>query len=150
MEGQLPLAKERGDLFTKASLHAIDLLSQNKKGFFAMLEGSRIDDCGHWNDMPKLMEEVFDFDRTIGKVLKWAEKDGQTLVIVLADHETGGLTLLDGDIKTGTVSGNFSSKGHSGIMVPVYAYGPRADEFAGIYENTEVFQKIVKLLNLAQ
>jgi len=150
MEGQLPLAKERGDLFTKASLHAIDLLSQNKKGFFAMLEGSRIDDCGHWNDMPKLMEEVFDFDQSIGKVLQWAENDGQTLVIVLADHETGGLTLLDGDIKTGTVSGNFSSKGHSGIMVPVYAYGPGAEIFSGIYENTEIFNKIVKLLNIKQ
>ncbi len=148
MEGQLPLAEERGDLFSKASLHAINLLSQNKKGFFAMLEGSRIDDCGHWNDLPKLMEEVLDFDRTIGEVLKWAEKDGQTLVIVLADHETGGLTLLDGDIKTGKVSGNFSSKGHSGILVPVYAYGPRANEFSGIYENTEIFHKIVKLLNL--
>lgn len=150
MEGQLPLAKERGDLFSKASLHAINLLSQNKKGFFAMLEGSRIDDCGHWNDMPKLIEEVLDFDRSVGEVLKWAEKDGQTLVVVLADHETGGLTLLDGDINSGIVSGNFASKGHSGIMVPVYAYGPGAEAFAGIYENTEVFQKIVKLLNLNQ
>jgi alkaline phosphatase len=124
------------------------LLNQNKKGFFAMLEGSRIDDCGHENNLPRLMEEVFDFDQTIGKVLQWAEKDGQTLVIVLADHETGGLTLLDGDIKTGKVSGNFSTKGHSGILVPVYAYGPGAQNFTGIYENTEVFNKIVKLLKL--
>ena len=147
-EGQLPLANERGDLFAKACFHAISLLNQNKKGFFAMLEGSRIDDCGHENDLPRLMEEVFDFDQTIGKVLQWAEKDGQTLVIVLADHETGGFTLLDGDIITGKVSGNFSTKGHSGIMVPVYAYGPGAQNFTGIYENTEVFNKIVKLLKL--
>lgn len=147
-EGQLPFAGERGDLFGKASLHAIGLLDQNKKGFFAMLEGSRIDDCGHSNDLPKLMEEVFDFDQTIGKVMQWAEKDGQTLVIVLADHETGGLTLLDGNLKTGTVSGNFSTKGHSGILVPVYAYGPGAENFTGIYENTEIFHKIVKLLKL--
>jgi alkaline phosphatase len=94
------------------------------------------------------MEEVFDFDQTIGRIMQWAENDGQTLVIVLADHETGGLTLLEGDIKSGSVTGNFSSKGHSGIMVPVYAYGPGAEEFAGIYENTEVFNKIVKLLKL--
>jgi len=147
-EGQLPLARERGDLFGKASMHGIEILNQNKKGFFAMLEGSRIDDCGHSNDLPKLMEEVFDFDQTIGKVMQWAEKDGQTLVIVLADHETGGFTLLDGNLKTGMVSGNFSTKGHSGIMVPVYAYGPGAENFTGIYENTEVFHKIVKLLNL--
>ena len=147
-EGQLAYARERGDIFSQACLHAIGLLSQNKKGFFAMLEGSRIDDCGHFNDLPRLMEEVFDFDQTIGRVMQWAENDGQTLVIVLADHETGGLTLFDGDIKSGSVTGNFSSKGHSGIMVPVYAYGPGAEEFAGIYENTEVFNKIVKLLKL--
>jgi len=147
-EGQLAYARERGDIFSKACLHAIGLLSQNKKGFFVMLEGSRIDDCGHFNDLPRLMEEVFDFDQSIGKVMQWAEKDGQTLVIVLADHETGGFTLLGGDIKTGNVSGTFSTKDHSGIMVPVYAYGPRAEEFSGIYENTEVFNKIAKLLNL--
>lgn len=146
-EGQLPLARERGDLFAKVSLQAIQMLD-NKKGFFAMLEGSRIDDCGHWNDLPKLIDEVLDFDCSIGEVLKWAEQDGETLVIVLADHETGGLTLLDGDLKSGSVSGNFASKGHSGIMVPVYAYGPGAVEFSGIYENTEIFHKIVKLLNL--
>ncbi len=146
-DGQLPLARERGDLFAKASLQAVQTLDNNK-GFFAMLEGSRIDDCGHWNDLPKLIDEVLDFDRSIGEVLKWAEKDGETLVIVLADHETGGLTLLDGDLKGGSVSGNFASKGHSGIMVPVYAYGPGAIAFSGIYENTEIYHKIVKLLNL--
>lgn len=149
-EGQLPMARERGDLFSKACLHAIGILNQGKKGFFAMLEGSRIDDFGHFNDLPGLMEEVLDFDRSIGKVLQWAEKDGQTLVIVLADHETGGFTLLDGDLKTGSVTGNFASKGHSGIMVPVYAYGPRAEEFSGIYENTAIFIKIVQLLKLTK
>lgn len=147
-EGQLPLARERGDLFSEACLHSIGLLNQNKKGFFAMLEGSRIDDCGHWNDLPKLMEEIFDFDKSIGKVLQWAENDGQTLVIVLADHETGGLSLLNGDLKIGSVTGNFSTSSHSGILVPVYAYGPGAENFTGIYENTDVFNKIVKLLNL--
>ena len=147
-EGQLDDAAKRGDIFSKACLHAISLLNQDKKGFFAMLEGSRIDDFGHFNDLPRLMEEIFDFDQSIGKVMQWAEKDGETLVIILADHETGGLTLLGGDIQTGNVSGNFSTKDHSGIMVPVYAYGPRAEEFSGIYENTEVFNKIAKLLNL--
>lgn len=147
-EGQLEFARERGDIFEKACLHAIKLLNQNPKGFFAMLEGSRIDDCGHDNNLTRLMEEVFDFDQTVGKVMQWAEKDGQTLVIILADHETGGLTMLDGNIRKGSVTGQFSTNGHSGIMVPVYAYGPGAENFTGIYENTEVFQKIVKLLKL--
>jgi alkaline phosphatase len=147
-EGQLPLAGKRGDLFSQACLQALNLLNQGNNGFFTMLEGSRIDDCGHWNDLPKLMEEVLDFDRTIGKVLQWAEKDRKTLVVVLADHETGGFTLLDGDLKSGKVSGKFSTTGHSGIMVPVYAYGPGAENFEGIYENTEIFQKIVQILKL--
>jgi alkaline phosphatase len=147
-DGQLPLARERGDLFTRACMHSLSLLNQGDKGFFAMLEGSRIDDCGHDNNLPRLMEEVMDFDRTVGEVLKWAEKDGHTLVIVLADHETGGLTLLGGDIKSGSVYGKFSTGDHSGIMVPVYAYGPGAENFEGMYENTEIFSKIIKLLNI--
>ncbi|WP_423127923.1 alkaline phosphatase [Gaoshiqia sp. Z1-71] len=149
-EGQLPLARERGDLFSQACLHAIDILNRDKKGFFAMFEGSRIDDCGHWNDLPRLIEEVLDFDRTVGQVMKWAEKDKNTLVIVLADHETGGLSILGGDLETGSVTGTFSTDDHSGILVPVYAYGPGADSFTGIYENTEIFRKIVNLLNLKE
>ena len=147
-DGQLPLAAERGDLFCKASLKALNILNANKNGFFVMLEGSRIDDCGHWNNLPKLIEEVTDFDQTIGNVLKWAEEDGETLVVILADHETGGLTLLDGDLNSGSVKGNFSSSGHSGIAVPVYAYGPGAEKFTGVYENAEIFHKIAGLLKL--
>ncbi len=147
-EGQLGPATERGDIFGRSTLHALSILNQSKKGFFAMFEGSRIDDFGHENNLPRLMEEMFDFDQTIGKIMQWAEKDGQTLVIILADHETGGFTLLDGNIKSGTVSGNFSTNGHSGIMIPVYAYGPGAKNFTGIYENTEIFNKIVQLLKL--
>lgn len=147
-DGQLAKADERGDIWQQASMQAINLVSKNKKGFFAMLEGSRIDDFGHWHDIPGLMGEIFDFDKTIGKVLQWAEKDGQTLVIVLADHETGGLTFLDGDIQKGNVQGHYSTGGHSGIMIPVFAYGPQAEQFTGVYENTEVFSKIAGILKL--
>lgn len=147
-DGQLPLYPERGEVFQDASLHAITLLSQNENGFFAMLEGSRIDDCGHWHDIPALIGEITDFDQTIGKVLKWAEQDGETLVIVLADHETGGLTLLDGDIQKGEIKCHYSTGGHSGIHVPVYAWGPGAEAFAGIYENTAIFDKIAEILKL--
>lgn len=111
-------------------------------------KGSRIDDCGHWHDIPALINEMADFDQTIGRVLQWAEKDGETLVIVLADHETGGLTLLGGDISKGEVKGHYSTGSHSGIHVPVYAWGPGAEEFAGIYENTDIFNKIAGLLKL--
>ncbi|MFW5757282.1 MAG: alkaline phosphatase [Bacteroidota bacterium] len=147
-DGQLPMAPERGDIFQDAVMQAIDIISKKEKGFFAMFEGSRIDDCGHWHDIPALLGEIYDFDQTVGKVLQWAEKDGKTLVVVLADHETGGLTLLDGDIQSGTVKGHFSTGGHSDIMVPVFAYGPQAHLFTGIFENTDVFYKIKQLLDL--
>ncbi len=147
-DGQLPMAPERGTLWQDAAMHAIDLISKDEDGFFAMLEGSRIDDCGHWHDLPALMGEIYDFDQTIGKVLQWAEKDGETLVIVLADHETGGLTLLDGDIETGYVEGHFSSGGHTDIQVLVYAYGPHAETFTGTFENTAIFDKISSVLKL--
>ena len=52
----------------------------------------------------------------------WAAKDGETLVVVTADHETGGLTLVDGDLKQGKIVCKFSTGSHSGVMVPVYAF----------------------------
>ena len=80
--------------------------------------------------------------------MQWAAKDGQTLVVVTADHETGGLTVLGGDLKTGTVQGNFSTKDHSGTMVPVYAFGPGSENFSGFMDNTDIFWKIKKLMGL--
>jgi alkaline phosphatase len=147
-EGCLPSASERGDLFTKSTMKAIELMNQNKKGFFAMFEGSCIDDYAHGNNLAKTIEEIFDFDQAIGAILQWAEKDKNTLVIITADHETGGLSLLGGDLEKGEVVNNFISHGHSGVMVPVYAYGPGAENFTGFMENTELFDKIKSLLHL--
>lgn len=143
-----PVPAERGDLLARASLKGIDLLDDNKKGFFLMVEGSQLDDYGHFNDLDLLMQETHDFDRTIGAMFQWAAKDGETLVVVTADHETGGLTLVDGDLKEGKIVCKFSTGGHSGVMVPVYAFGPGAQEFTGIYENTDICEKIKKLLKL--
>ena len=128
-----PLPDERGDLLARASLKGIELLSQNDNGFFMMIEGSQLDDYGHFNDINLLMQETHDFDRTIGAIYEWAAKDGETLVVVTADHETGGLTLVDGDLKEGKIVCKFSTGGHIGVMVPVYAFGPGAQEFTGIY-----------------
>lgn len=138
-------ALERGDYLEQAAVKAMDLLD-NKEGFFLMIEGSSIDDWCHRQKIGYAMEELFDFDRTVGKVLEWAEKDGETLVIVTGDHSTGGLTILDGNYRTGTVKVHFSTGGHSGIAMPVYAYGPHAADFVGIYENSELSLKIKSLI----
>lgn len=141
-----PLPDERGDLLARASMKGISLMNQNKNGFFMMIEGSQLDDYGHFNQLDLLIKETLDFDQTVGEVMKWAAKDGETLVVVTADHETGGLTLVNGNKDEGRVECCFSTKDHSGAMVPVYAFGPGAENFTGIFENTDVFKKIKKLM----
>lgn len=143
-----PLPDERGDLLARASLKGIELLNQNRNGFFMMVEGSQLDDYGHFNQLDLLMKETLDFDQTIGKMMKWAAQDGETLVVVTADHETGGLTLVDGNKDEGKVTCCFSTKSHSGVMVPVYAFGPGSEQFSGIMENTDIFKKIKALMKL--
>lgn len=132
----------RGDMLPQASAKAIEILSKNKKGFFLMIEGSQIDWAGHANSADTLVDETIDFDNAVGKVLEFAEKDGHTLVIITADHETGGVTITGGNIKTRKVKLNFATEDHTPILIPVYSFGPGSENFNGIYENTEIFQKI--------
>lgn len=141
---------ERGDQLERTTAVALDILDDHQKGFFLMVEASEIDGGGHDKDMQYTVEEMLDFDKTIGRVLEFAEKDGRTLVIVTADHETGGLTLVGGNMQTGEVRGRFSTGGHTGIMVPVFAYGPGAELFTGIDENTSFFGKLVRALRLKE
>ena len=133
----LPVALERGDLYRHSVARGLDLLSEasGERGFCMMLEGSCIDDWLHGNDIGKAMEELLDFDRTIGDVLRWAEKDGHTLVVVTADHATGCLTLRDGDLSEGRIGVSFGSESHNGIAVPYYVWGPGSGAFGGIMEN---------------
>jgi alkaline phosphatase len=113
-----------------------------------MVEGSQIDFKAHKNDTPGVVQEMLDFDKAIGAALEFAAKDGETLIIITADHETGGMTLLDGDYKTGKVVAKYTSEGHSGISVPIFAFGPSAEEFRGFMENTDIAKKMMQLLNL--
>ena len=136
---------DRGPVLEDCAMKAIELLD-NKKGFFLMIEGSSIDDWCHRKKVGYMAEELFDFDRTIGKVLEWAEKDGHTLVIVTADHATGGLTLIDGSLEDRSVKVHFSTKGHNGILVPVFAYGPHAEEFTGVHENGDISNIVRSLM----
>ena len=136
---------DRGPVLPNCTDKALELLD-NKNGFFLMIEGSQIDDWAHRQKVGYMAEELFDFDKCIGKVLEFAEKDGHTLVIVTADHGTGGLTLVGGSLEDRSVKVHFSTKGHHGIVVPVFAYGPHAEDFVGVYENEELSQKIFKLL----
>jgi len=116
-----------------------------QNGFFLMLEGSQIDWAGHANDRDQLLAEMQDFESFTAAALDFAKKDGETLIIVTADHETGGLSILQGS-NLDTLDVKFTSKGHTASMIPVFAYGPGSENFGGLYENTGIFDRILGLL----
>lgn len=146
-ENSMPKMSEgRGDFLPEATKLAMEKLSKNEKGFFLMVEGSQIDWGGHDNDADYLIEELLDFDKTIGVALDFAKRNGKTLVIVTADHETGGFTLAAEGSDYNKIKPVFSTTGHSGTMVPVFAEGPGAFLFNGIYESNEIYFKMMELL----
>lgn len=143
-----PLASQRitngrGNWLADAFDLTLNDLKTNKNGFFMMVEASQTDGGGHSNNLEQLVTELLDFDHVVGKAMKFADENKETLVVVLGDHETGGLTLLDGSLKDGWVFGNFSTNDHTSIPSSVFAYGPNSKEFTGLFENTEIFNKIL-------
>jgi len=144
----------RGNFLSNATELAMQFLSKDDSGFFMMTEGSQIDWGGHENNSSYLISELIDFDDAVGKALDFAEKDGNTLVIVTSDHETGGFTLAakkkmreDGSEYSdySEIEPTFSTGGHSATLIPVFAFGPGSEEFTGIYENNNIFEKILKV-----
>ena len=137
----LPLAVNRASRFLLSKAHVY------RTGFFMMVEGSQIDWGGHANKTDFVIAEMLDFDEAIGEALDFAEKDKETLVIVTGDHECGGLSITRGSLQ-GQLIGAFNSVDHTADLVPVFAYGPGAEAFAGIYENTDIYFKIAEALRL--
>jgi alkaline phosphatase len=144
---EAPILKGRGDFLSRSLKKTINTLQDNRNGFFIMAEGAQIDIGGHANNLPYNVTEMMDFDKAIGAAMEFADSNGETLVIVTADHETGGLSLLDGSFQKGYVNGHFSTNDHTSVMVPVFAYGPHSLDFRGVYENTAIFEKIMKILS---
>ncbi len=133
------------DYLLPASQKAINYLdSKSNDGFFLMIEGSQIDWGGHANLASYVVSEFLEYNEIIGHVLDFAEKDGNTLVVITADHETGGLAINPGS-SMDSLTTQFTTDKHTATMVPVFAYGPGAEEFSGIYENTEIFEKMKKV-----
>jgi len=139
------MSKGRGTMLPDATEMALKMLKRNKAGFFIMIEGSQIDWGGHDNDASYIVDEMVDFDNAVGKALQFAAKNGETLVIVTADHETGGFGITGGNLTTGEVQGAFLSKDHTATMVPLFAYGPGSEIFTGVQDNTDIFKKCAKL-----
>lgn len=134
-----PEVGERKYTLAELTEKAVEALSRNENGFFLMVEGSQIDWAGHDNEGDVIIAEVIDFDEAVGAGLDFAQRDGGTLVIVTADHETGGFAVLAGSITDSTVTATgFTCGDHTAEMVPVFAYGPGASAFGGIIDNTDI------------
>jgi alkaline phosphatase len=139
---------------TELTAKAIDVLNREEKdsgkqGFFLMVEGSQIDWACHRNDAAGAIRQTLLFDEAVKAAIDFAQKDKQTLVVVTADHETGGLTIKGGSPRGNDLNVNWSTKGHSAMPVPIYAFGPKADIFAGTYDNTDIPRKFANLLGIS-
>jgi len=126
---------------------SLEKMDTRKNPFFIMVEGSQIDWGGHGNDTDYIVSEFKDFDGAIDVAFEFAKKDQNTLVIVTADHETGGMGINKGNIKTFRFEAQYTTLGHTATMVPVFSYGPDSEKFSGIYENTSIFQKMLESIN---
>lgn len=137
----------RGDMLPRATAKALTTLHTmaGERGFFLMVEGSQIDGMGHKNSAEGIVAETIDFDVAVQRAFDFADVTPKTLVIVFADHETGGLTMpADGT----DIAATFSTHNHTGVMVPIYAYGAGAEQFAGVMDNTEIPQRIAAALGI--
>lgn len=128
--------KETIPSLSQMTQKAIDVLSKSEDGFFMMVEGGKIDTAGHSNLIDENIGETLAFDQAVKVALDFAQKDKNTLVIVTADHETGGLTAdnLD-DINTY----KFTTGSHTKARVPLYAFGAGSKRFDHDIENNEIF-----------
>lgn len=142
-------------------VRALDLLSAREAGFFLLIENDDIDSFAHDNDAELTIAEVVEFDGVVATAIAYAEAAGDTLLLVTADHETGGMAIENPAEADGTESDPFPVAGtdytftvgwttleHSGVPVPLTAMGPGSDRLVGTYENTAVFGVMCEALGL--
>ncbi|MBO5350345.1 MAG: alkaline phosphatase [Alistipes sp.] len=148
----LPHAPERGDFIPQATVKALELLSEDEEGFMLMVEGSQIDGAGHANDPRYLLAEMQDFEKVVRIAVDFADAHPGTLVVVVADHETGGLSMPSGKsdftLSESGIDYRFGTGSHSAIRVPAYLYGAGADRFEAMMDNTELANRIMELMKL--
>lgn len=150
-QNEVPPVSERGlNALAEATIKGLEFFKRKNSPFFLMIEGAQIDNFGHKNDISGIISEGIDFDRAIAEAIKFSDITNNTLVVVTADHETSGLSIPEANPKSRIIEGDFSTNDHSTIMVPLFAYGPQSHEFQGVYENNEIFRKILKVLSISQ
>jgi alkaline phosphatase len=143
-KGHMPHYPERGEFLPNGVKTALKTLEQDEDGFFLMVEGSQIDFACHAHDSAWMVNEMIDFNNAVQVALDYAKTHDNTLVVVTADHETGGLTMIDRQGKYTNVEFDYSTGSHTCLPVMIYAYGPGAELFTGWMQNNEVKAKILK------
>ena len=150
-EEHLPAKLEgRGDYLPQAVALAIDYLSQDKDGFVLMVEGSAIDFRCHASDVQGVIAETLDFDKAVQVAVDFARKQKNTLVVVTADHETGGLSVLQDKVyqQGENFKHRFNTSGHTGVAVPVYLFGAGVDAYPPFLQNSDhkaIMSSLMKL-----
>ncbi len=144
----MPAAAQRSPTLPDMTRAAIEILSRDPEGFFLMVEGSQPDWRAHANDpLGAVVAEVVDFDRAIGIGLEYQQRHPGVVIVVVSDHETGGLALeLAGTGRTARVVAAYTTTGHTAQMIPLFASGPGAERFAGIQENWRIGQHLRDLI----
>jgi alkaline phosphatase len=146
--GAMPKASEgRTPSLSAMSLAALRVLARSPRGFFLMIEGSQVDWGGHANDFDYAVQEAADFDDALAAVQRFLKDEGimdETLVVVTADHETGGLSLPAHPLLSRAFEPKWTTKSHTGIPVPVFACGPDAASFGGIQTHELLGRKLVE------
>ena len=150
--GAKEVGENSGSYLAEATAEAIRLFEERgDKGFALMVEGSLIDGMGHGNDAKAMQLEMDSFMQAVEVAVEYAEKSGNTLVVVTADHETGGLSIVSGNadfnLSEKGIEYRWTTDGHSGQMVPIYLYGAGAEQINGIMENAELGAKLKALIS---
>jgi alkaline phosphatase len=145
-ENHVGWAAERKPSLARMTARALEFLSKSSRGFFLVVEGSQIDWAGHNNDSRRIVEEMVDFDDAIAEALRFAGGHPNTLIIVTADHETGGYAIVGGSLRERRVEGKFSTDEHTGTMVPLFAIGPGAERFGGIRSHSDIGEALLEML----
>lgn len=146
---------------------ALGILKNFKRGFFLMVEGGRIDHACHSNDAIRAIWEAISFDQAVAEGIEYARRQRDTLVIVVADHETGGMSVgtacYQGFPQIPVADGfpersapldsllciGWTTKGHTAIPVIAGALGPGAEQFRGTMDNTALFPIMMEALGIA-
>lgn len=146
-EQELYRAKARGSFLKDAALSSSRAMI-NGYGYLLVINNTKVRDAAEVNDLDFVSEEVQDVDAMAGKLLDYMKNDDQTLIIVMGSGEVGGLVVNGFNPKKKNVQATWLSKTKTANLAPVFANGPGSENFSGIYDNTQIFQKIIDLLQM--